>query len=71
MSLSSKVQLLVSGAMSRINNKANEVKTLNNELEYFIEQTRKEIESEERKLERERSELVQNEQNFNAFKNRA
>jgi hypothetical protein len=51
MSLSSKVQKLVSDAISKINGRADEVKRLNSELKYVIDQARKEIESEKKNIE--------------------
>lgn len=62
MSLSSKVQKLVSDALSKINRRANEIEELNSELKYVIDQARKEIESEKQKLESDEQRLGQDRQ---------
>lgn len=65
MSLLAKVQKLKSEALKEIANKANEVRSLNKDLESFISQAKKEIASETDLIEKKKRELIKEEQRIN------
>ena len=62
MSILAKVQKLKSEALAELNNKAKEVRALNNDLESFLSQARKEISSETDSIEKKKRELIREEQ---------